>query len=103
MPVIVPFSATPKFTWDRGDPTLFVLQLSGNVTSSTFDMSVSPVRGSHFRFEIIQDAVGGRQFVWPTICKQPPLIGQVAGQTTVQIFELVDGPFLIPCAPPMYF
>jgi hypothetical protein len=102
MPVIVPFSTTPLFTWDRGDPQIFVMILSGNVTGSTFDTSVNPPRGAHFKFELIQDAVGNRSFVWPTICKSPPIVGQQAGQTTVQEFIFVDG-FLHPCAPPMYF
>lgn len=102
MPVNVPFTATPTFTWDRGDPRTFLMTLKGNVTSSLFDMSVAPPLNTAFLFVIVQDAVGGRTFVWPTICKGPPVIGATALQTTVQEFVLVEGPFLVPLGPPMY-
>lgn len=102
MPVIIPFSSNPTFTWDRGDPRTFVMRLLGNVVSSVFDTTIKPVRGTMFVFVIIQDAVGGRTFSWPTICKSPQPIGAAALQTTIQEFVFNDGPTLSPVGPPMY-
>lgn len=102
MPVNIPFIATPTFTWDRGDPRTFVMNLKGNVTSSVFDMSVAPPLNTAFLFVISQDAVGGRTFVWPSIVKGPPAVGLTPLQTTVQEFVLVEGPFLVPLGPAMY-
>lgn len=102
MPVNVPFSANPVFTWDRGDPRTFVFALKGNVASSLFDVSVAPPINTKFLFVISQDGVGNRTFVWPAICKTPPNVGAPALQITIQEFVLVEGPFLVPVGPPMY-
>lgn len=102
MPINIPFSSTPTFTWDRGDPRTFILTLLGNVISSVFDMTVNPPANTQFVFIIIQDATGNRTFVWPTICKGAPVIGATPLQTTIQEYVLVDGPFLVPVGPPMY-
>jgi hypothetical protein len=103
MPVITPFSATPTFTWDRGDPCTFVITLTGNVTSSTFDTTISAPRGAHFKFVIIQDAVGGRTFAWPNICKGMLPVGGGSNQITVQTFILLDGPQLVAAGLPAIF
>jgi hypothetical protein len=101
MAVIIPFSATPRFTWERGDPCVFSMLLLGDVTSSVFDTAGVPM-GAHFKFIIIQDATGNRAFTWPTICKLPPPVGFTAGQTTVQQF-IFDGIYLVPSGLPAYF
>jgi hypothetical protein len=103
MPVNTTFSATPTFTWDRGDPLTFVLVLTGNVTSSTFDMTIAAPRGAHFKFVIIQDAVGGWTFAWPGICKGALPVGGAAKQITVQTFILLDGPVLVAAGLPAVF
>lgn len=102
MPINIPFKANPTFTWDRGDPRTFIMRLTGNVLSSVFDMSVSPPANTTFIFVLIQDAVGGRTFAWPSICRGAPAIGDSPNQTTVQEFILTDGPVLTPISSPMY-
>src|SRR5215472_7626791 len=59
----VSFSATPTFT-TTGQYQVFKMTLTGNVTSSTLDMSQVTVP-SIVTFELSQDGTGGRSFVWP--------------------------------------
>lgn len=56
----VSFSATPTFNASSGPN--FKMTLTGNVTSSTLSGASA---GMQLTFELIQDATGGRTFVWP--------------------------------------
>lgn len=58
------------------------------------DTTVNALRGFHFKFVIIQDAVGRYAFAWPSICKGALPIGQGKKQTTIQTFILLHGPTL---------
>lgn len=62
VPIPVTWSATPSFA--SAVPSMFVITLTGNVTGSTFP-TTGVVAGLIFDFQIIEDAVGGRSFVWP--------------------------------------
>src|SRR5208282_4688493 len=62
---VVAFSATPSFNFSTN--SVLQITLTGNVTSSTF---VSSIVGTQFlTLRIIQDATGGRTFVWPSNMK----------------------------------
>lgn len=95
----VAFSATPTFT-ATSQNQLFKLTLTGNVTSSTLNMSAVAFP-SILTFEIIQDATGGRTFVWPTNT-------QVIGSQTISVIPSVgtvvqfiwDGTNAIEIGPP---
>lgn len=80
----VPFSATPTFTPTSQDQ-LYLMTLTGDVTSSTLVMSGLPVP-SHIAFNLTQDGSGGHAFTWPAnvIGAIPP--NQGAGSVTTYDF-----------------
>lgn len=89
------FSATPTFTSTLG-PSLFTITLTGNVTSSTLVVNApAPVL---LAFEIIQDSVGGRTFVWPTNVANGALPGLLPNSKTFQLF-MFDGTNAYPLGP----
>jgi hypothetical protein len=98
--VTVPFSATPTFdcTLVRG-PVEFYLPLTGNVTSSTL---IANFAGQIVMFRIVQDATGGRTFVWPTNVKNPGIIGAAANQITSQAFYVAGNGNAYPLGPQTY-
>jgi hypothetical protein len=78
---IVTYSATPAF-----DVSLLASQqitLTGNVSSSTISGGFS---GRYYTFSIVQDAVGGRTFVWPTSFQGGVSVDTTALAKTTQIF-----------------
>jgi hypothetical protein len=60
--ITVAYSAVPSFNGANANG--FNITLTGNVTGSTFINGTSG--GTLVVFRIIQDATGGRTFVWPT-------------------------------------
>jgi hypothetical protein len=79
--VTVSFSATPTFNLSSG--TSFQITLTGNVTSSTLSGGTA---GQTFVVKIIQDATGGRSFVWPTnVFNGMSITDQAAGANEVSI------------------
>lgn len=63
---IVSFVATPTFTvLANSDPMVFTITLTGNVTSSTLDVTAA-VDGQEIVFEVCTDATASRTFVPPT-------------------------------------
>lgn len=92
-PTVVSFSSTPTFNAALGN--VFKLTLTGAVTSSTLSNATA---GQFLLFQIIQDATGGRTFVWPTTVKGAIPVSTVANAVTVQLFYF-DGTFAYPVAP----
>lgn len=84
----VTFSATPTFTATSQDQ-LFTLTLTGNVTSSTLDMTGMPTP-SLLSFEFTQDGSGGRTFAWPANVLGAPAVGTAPLAVTLAHF-LWDG------------
>ena len=81
----VTFSATPTF--DATNKSLFTITLTGNVTSSTLSNAVA---GQIIVLKIVQDATGGRTFVYPTNVKGGMDISTVANAINTQAF-IFDG------------
>lgn len=92
-PTVVTFSSTPTFNAALGNA--FKLTLTGAVTSSTL---ANATAGQFLLFQIIQDATGGRTFVWPTNVKGAMPIDTTANRVNVQLFYF-DGTFAYPVAP----
>jgi hypothetical protein len=86
--VAVAFSATPTFTASVGAAIVtFKITLTGNVTSSTL---AGTVGGQLLIFEITQDGVGSRIFVWPANVLNPDAIdgsNNGAGKRFSQLFR----------------
>lgn len=86
--VTLAFSTTPIFNAANGGS--FKLTLTGNVTSSTFANGTQGPAVVTFR--IVQDAVGGRTFVWPSNVRNGGDINPVANKRSIQAFLLdTDG------------
>lgn len=62
--IVIPFSSTPVFDGSQG--ILFVMTLTGNVTSSTF---INGFDAQRYTFIIKQDSNGLHSFAWPNIVK----------------------------------
>jgi hypothetical protein len=79
----VTFSATPVFNAALGMAQK--LTLTGNVTSSTFTNGVVGL----YEFILIQDATGGRTFVWPAnfFGAQVPDLGISVRSTQIFLFD----------------
>jgi hypothetical protein len=77
----VAYSATPSFSQFRG---ISRIVLTGPVTSSTLPAGTD---GEHKCFVIVQDATGGRTFVWPTNMVGTMTIGATANKHSVQCFN----------------
>lgn len=92
----VSFSATPAFA--AGSVSKFYLTLTGNVTSSTIS---GMVKDQIVIFQIAQDGVGGRSFVWPTTVKNAGPVKQTAGAISIQSFTF-DGSNFYPLGPMTY-
>ena len=83
--VAVAFSATPTFNAALG--STFKITLTGNVTSSTL---AGAQAGQILIFEITQDGVGSRSFVWPANVLNPDAIegsNNGAGKRFTQAFR----------------
>lgn len=74
---VVSFSATPIFNAATGG--IFVMTLTGNVTSSTL---VNGTAGETVTFILSQDGTGSRTFVWPTNINGAPGILAAANAVT---------------------
>lgn len=84
----VAFSATPVFDATLG--RVFKLTLTGNVAYSTFINGASGL--SLVGFRLVQDAVGGRTFVWPVNVRNGGVINAAANARSIQLFVLdADG------------
>lgn len=81
---VVAFSATPVFNALNGQG--FKITLTGNVTSSTFANGTQGPAVVLFR--IVQDATGGRTFVWPTNVRNGGVVSPNPNARSVQIFAL---------------
>lgn len=97
--VSVSYSATPVFTPSNLNASIFQMTLTGDVTSSTLNMT-GAVAGSIIIFQIIQDAVGGRSLTWPANVLGGIQIDEnaTANQVYIQQF-FYDGTNLYPVAP----
>jgi len=78
----VPFNASPQF--DASQPTMYTMVLSGNVTGAAV---INAVQGQTLEFNLCQDAIGGRTFIWPGNFTRPPTIGPAANACTNVIFS----------------
>lgn len=85
------FSATPTF--DAGVTDSWKMTLTGNVTSSTL---IGPEAGHTYTWEICQDGVGGRTFVWPSQLVSPISISGTINACTTEIFYYDGTNGLIP-------
>ena len=88
----VGFSATPTFA-ALTQVQLFKMTLTGNVTSSTLNLS-AVTAPAFVIFELTQDATGGRTFAWPANVLAGPVPNPGANETTSAIFYF-DGTNLI--------
>ena len=77
----VSFSSAPTFDASLG--TTQTITLTGNVTSSTLSNCAA---GERVVFDIMQDAIGGRSFVWPTNVLNGGTIGSTASKHNLQTF-----------------
>jgi hypothetical protein len=93
---VVPYSITPTFS-ATAILTVFNMTLVGNVTSSTF----VGVKGFVI-FQITQDSVGGRTFVWPANFNDASAVHPGASENTTQLFYY-DGVNAWPLGPGMIF
>lgn len=84
------FVATPTF--DTSLAGIFILTLTGNVTSST--LSNARV-GAIIQMTIKQDGVGSHTFAWPANVLYPPTISAVASSSTESAFYY-DGTNWVP-------
>lgn len=76
------FSATPTF--DAGVTTNWKMVLTGNITSSTL---IGLEAGMQVSFEICQDGVGSRTFVWPSQLQNPIAIPSGANACITEIYN----------------
>lgn len=83
--VTVTYSATPTFDASLGD--IFKITLTGNVTSSTLSNLTA---GQRITIIVIQDATGGRTFVWPTNVFGVMDIGTDASAKNIQELIALD-------------
>lgn len=88
--ITVPFSATPVFDGSQG--LLFVMTLTGNVTSSTF---INGFDAQRYTFIIKQDGNGLHSFAWPSNAKGPIAIPITALASTAStqhfIYDAASG------------
>lgn len=77
----VAFVGSPTF--DASKSSIFVMTLTGNVTSSTVTGAVT---GKVIAFQLCQDGTGGRTFAWPASFLRPPVIASSANACTNQAF-----------------
>ena len=96
--VTVAYSATPVFNAASGGS--FKLTLTGNVTSSTFANGTSGP--SLVTFRIVQDATGGRTFVWPSNIRNAGTINPGANARSAQTFALDTDGSLDAASPMLY-
>ena len=94
---VVAFSATPVFDGTLGGS--FKITLTGNVTSSTATNMAGkltvPIR-------IVQDATGGRTFVWPANVRGGGAVNPGANARSVQLFSVDADGSLDAIGPMMY-
>lgn len=98
--VTTAFSSTPTFT-PTAQFCIMQITLSGNVASSTFN-AASITANAFITLEIIQDATGGRTFVFPTNFLNAGGVGTSAAQTTIQQFYW-DGTNAYAVTPPTVY
>jgi hypothetical protein len=77
----VAWSATPSFAATTFF-SVFTITLFGNVSASTFTSAIPGL----VLFQITQDSVGNRTFVWPTQFNAPSNLGIAPNTTTTQLF-----------------
>jgi hypothetical protein len=92
--VPVAFSANPAFNAVLGN--VFEMTLTGNVVGSTI---AGTFGGQLITFILIQDAVGGRTFVYPAQVKNTTAIDATANAINVQSFVARANGNLYPIAP----
>jgi hypothetical protein len=94
--VTTAFSATPTFSArSAGQVQGFQITLTGNVTSSTLSGAAA---GQLLVFKIVQDATGGRTFVWPTNVLNAGTPEPAANTISLQAFYF-DGTNAYPAGP----
>lgn len=91
---VVAYAANPVFDASLGNT--FDITLTGNVAGSTVP---GVNQGQIVTFIIVQDAVGGRTFVWPAVVKNAGEINPIALGVSVQSFIVRAGGNLYPIGP----
>ena len=81
----VTFTSTPTF--NSATSVYFSMTLTGNVTSSTISNAID---GRVVKFNICQDATGGRTFIWPATVLNAPTIGSGVNVCT-SVSYIFDG------------
>lgn len=77
------FGASETFNNSGAQNQMFVLTLTGNVTSSSMQSNTA---GQMAEFVLCQDATGGRTFAWPANFSNPPSINTTANFCTTAQF-----------------
>lgn len=96
--VLVTPSATPIFDASKG--LEFKITLSASVSSSTFiNGNLGP---SIIVFRIVQDSIGGHNFVWPSIVRNGGNVNKTANARSVQMFAVDFDGSLDAVGPMMY-
>lgn len=98
--VTTSFTGTPTFT-PTSQICIVQITLGGNVSSSTFN-AASISANAFILMQIIQDATGGRTFVFPTNFLNAGGVGSAANQTTFQLFYW-DGTNCYAVTPPTVY
>lgn len=98
--VTVPFSATPQFNaFLLHAPVAFDITLTGNVTGPTL---IGLYPGQIVTFIIVQDAIGGHTFAWPSQVKNAGIVDPAANSVTTQMFVARANGNLYPVGPQTY-
>lgn len=92
---VIPFSPTAAFVGLSNTDMRFQMTLTGNVTAPTLS-GLTP--GAKVTFILIQDAVGGRTFAWPSNVQNAQSVGTSSNERDIQEF-FFDGTNCYPVDP----
>lgn len=95
--VSIAFSATPVFLAAAG--SVLKIVLTGNVISSAFNGAGG---GTFILIRVVQDAVGGRTFVWPTNLRNAGMVSGLPNSVSDQLFAVDQDGSARAVAPIMY-
>lgn len=94
--IVISFSPTPLFPTGGNNPVAFEMTLTGNVTSSSI---TGIFAGQLVTFIVIQDAVGGWTFAWPSNVKDAGTVDTTPSTRSIQTFVVSTNGNLYPISP----